>query len=105
MSILKTNEKKIFAKLLNQACDELGNNSCNDLELRNTPENLKLVEEACLWNLGKRASKKAIKEELENWVDPYREKDIFGEPIKKTIFTTDFVIFGYLISKLNLNEK
>ena len=69
---------KILAQLLEMADQEFSNHGCNDFELDNTPENVKLLFSALEWN------------------DPKGEPWFIQlNPDETKIYTTDSFLMGY----------
>ena len=50
MDSLDTNAWKVLAKLLELAGNHFSNHGCNDYDLKNTPENMALLESLEAWN-------------------------------------------------------
>ena len=77
---MDNNAWKVLAELLGMASDEFSNHSCNDYELPNTPDNLKLVKLAEDFCFGVGSGKELI-----------ISKD------GTMIYTMDYVLVNYFI--------
>lgn len=93
---LTQTEKVSFLELLEDFCDILANNGCNDYYMANTPENQKFVENAMLWNSNQFLDE-WDKEKLAKW----KEVDVSGNPVFKRIETQDYLILTYLKHKID----
>lgn len=82
---LTKSELKQLIKFLENYGEDLGNAGCNDLILDNTPENRAMV-------------KAAMKDQCdEDWDDT--------DTKNKKFYSTDFIVLGYLNSKLSESLK
>jgi hypothetical protein len=93
MNDLTENEKLIFKDFLSKYA-EVMSNGCNDLKLENTKENRDLVKAAFLWNVGN--DEKVFQKEYGN--------DFFLDEEDDIIYVLDYVIFGYLCSKMGFKS-
>jgi len=79
-------EKKIFFEFLKDLSDHMSNAGCNDFEVLNTPEGRSLFSAAVRHGFSSEDANEIL-------VAAFEESDT-------TIATCDFIIFEYLVNKL-----
>jgi len=77
-------------EFLDQLSEHMGNAGCNDFEMENTPENVKLLKDIIKQGYER---PKDVKEELEQLEEDLAEN-------LETLMTADFMVFDYLRSKV-----
>lgn len=82
-------------RFMGELSDHFGNAGCNDYILENNPENRELVKDAIQNSDMSKEDQEDFLEELKK----YEEMDIFGKPAQEKIYTTDFLVFEYLVKK------
>jgi hypothetical protein len=100
--MLTKNEKQILKPLLEECSDRLSNKTCNDVKLPNTAENRELLKQMYIWNV--RGNLEEYEKEYSKQIKSYEKTNLFGEPEKQFIYTQDWFVFDYLMSKLGLKN-
>lgn len=84
-------ETQLFKKLLDEFANTLGNNSCNDFALPNTPENKQFLKDIY--------SSEQYKAEHDYWEQVLADVE---KSTSKTIYTLDIIVLAYLRNKIGL---
>lgn len=92
--MLTANETSLLKELL----DAPPCSGCNDFEMPNTEENRGILRAATIWNAN--GNEETANEDLKIWCDRYEKGG--DEENSPTIMTSDFLIEGYLRSKIGL---
>ena len=85
------NELNMIAKLLQKASESFCNHGCNDYEISNTPENIKLLQDIEEYNVGRTLNKEELDDFL--YIIECRKN-------KATLNTMDWLLMSYFAKKL-----
>ena len=88
---LSKNELKMIAELLDCASNEFSNHSCNDYDVKNTPDNKKLLIDIVKWNEGIEGD--SLDEDVIEEIENIKNKK------SKTITYYDWVLMSYLAAR------
>ena len=82
--------RKLAAQFLRDASDRYANDTCNDFEMRNTPEVIELLNEMEVWNVGGIGTSDKV------WV---------YEPDKETVIVPNWYLMAFLAHKLYAPQR